>query len=153
MVGERKFNRPFDIRVAQNDSLLAYGIKKGDVFTVSSQAAVIVIPNADFDKLKLVAADDATPGSARKVPVEELKGLEFGVQDHHELIKEALKHVESRKAERLKNAIIQAREHTNKLRGVGAQMINAGQSSSDQVHMPNATRGVVKRGRESFERG
>ncbi len=85
-VGIRKFNRPFDVRVAQTD-LPQFGIKKDDIFTVSTQAVLFNVEN--LKTTHLVAGDDAEPGSARRVVIHSLKKDNVGIPDHFDMIREA----------------------------------------------------------------
>ncbi len=96
-VGERQFNRPFDVRVAKDDGLKEkYGIAEGDIFLVSTQAVKFEV--ADLKEKQLVAGDDATPGSARLMKIEQLNGNNIGIKDHLLLIDEAVPRTVSEKA-------------------------------------------------------
>lgn len=86
LVGTRNMDRPFDVRVAQND-MPAYGIKKGDIFMVSTQAVRFDVPN--LAQTNLVAGDDALPGSARRVPIASLNRGGVGIPDHFDMIERA----------------------------------------------------------------
>lgn len=89
LIGERNMNRPYDVRVAKGDGLKAsFGIGDGDVFMVSTQAVRFDVP--DLSKTKLVAGDDALPGSARRVEVGTLTQDSVGIPDHLHMIQEAL---------------------------------------------------------------
>jgi len=87
VIGTRNMNRPFDVRVAQRD-MPAYGIKEGDIFMVSTQAVRCDVP--DLKTTKLVAGDDAVPGSARRVRIDSLTRESVGIADHFDMIKQAL---------------------------------------------------------------
>lgn len=86
-VGTRNMYRPHDVRTAMAD-LPAYGIKKGDVFMVSTQAIRFDYP--DLAGVKLAAGDDAAPGSARLVRVAALTPDSVGIADHFDMIVAAL---------------------------------------------------------------
>ncbi|MDE2101344.1 MAG: NUDIX domain-containing protein [Patescibacteria group bacterium] len=86
LVGTRNMNRPFDVRVAQKP-LPEYGIAEGDVFMVSTQAVRFDVP--DLKATKLVAGDDALPGSARRVKLSVLTRDSVGIPDHYDMIKGA----------------------------------------------------------------
>ncbi len=89
LIGTRNMYRPFDVRVAKDDGLEEkYGIKKGDVFMVSTQAVRFDVP--DLAHTKLTAGDDALPGSARRVRVDSLTRDSVGIADHFDMIKAAL---------------------------------------------------------------
>jgi 8-oxo-dGTP pyrophosphatase MutT (NUDIX family) len=89
LIGTRNMNRPFDVRVAQNDGLeKSYGIRKGDVFMVSTQAVRFDVEN--LAQTTLVAGDDAEPGTARRVNIAALKKEDVGIPDHYDMIKAAL---------------------------------------------------------------
>ena len=87
LVGRRKMERPFDVRVAYND-MPALGIRKGDLFMFSTQGVRFDVP--DLAGTQLVAGDDAAPGSARRLRVADLTSTSFGIPDHFEMIKEAM---------------------------------------------------------------
>jgi ADP-ribose pyrophosphatase YjhB (NUDIX family) len=88
LIGTRNMNRPFDVRVAANNGLEEkYGIKEGDVFMVSTQAVRFDVP--DLAKTRLVAGDDAAPGSARRVKIDSLTKDSVGVPDHMAMIEAA----------------------------------------------------------------
>ncbi len=87
LVGTRNMNRPFDVRVAQKP-LPQYDIAQGDIFMVSTQAVRFDVP--DLKNTKLVAGDDALPGSARRVQIATLNKESVGISDHFDMIKEAL---------------------------------------------------------------
>lgn len=87
LIGTRNMDRPFDIRIAMNDSLEKYGIKKGDAFMVSTQAVQFNV--ADLGSLNLTAGDDAEPGSVRRVPISGITREMMGVQDHFDMIAQA----------------------------------------------------------------
>lgn len=84
-IGRRQFNRPHDIRIAQSDELFdKYGIKQGDIFLVSTQAVKFDVP--DLKEKRLSVGDDATPGSARLMKINQLTPADMGVADHFMLI-------------------------------------------------------------------
>jgi 8-oxo-dGTP pyrophosphatase MutT (NUDIX family) len=83
LVGIRNMDRPYDVRVARSD-LPQYGIHKGDVFMVSTQAVCFDVP--DLARIDLVAGDDAAPGSARRVGIASLTRDAVGIPDHFDLI-------------------------------------------------------------------
>jgi ADP-ribose pyrophosphatase YjhB (NUDIX family) len=85
-VGHRRYDRPFDIRRAWND-IAGTAIKKGELFTVSTQGFVFKIPG-DLRNLPLTAGDDAA--SLRVHTVEALVPDLFAVPDHLEMINEAI---------------------------------------------------------------
>lgn len=85
LLGMRNINRPFDIRVAGGDGLKAkYGVSSGDVFMVSTQAVRFDVP--DLSSTKLVAGDDAAPGSARRVKISDITRESMGISDHYDMI-------------------------------------------------------------------
>ena len=85
LIGTRNMNRPFDVRVAANNSLEEkYNIKEGDVFMVSTQAVRFDVP--DLARTQLVAGDDAAPGSARRVKIDSLTKDSLGIPDHFAMI-------------------------------------------------------------------
>ena len=85
LIGKRNMDRPFDVRLAQNNGLeRAYGIKEGDVFMVSTQAVRFDV--VDLGDMTLIAGDDAEPGSARRVPVKVLTPESLGIPDHFDMI-------------------------------------------------------------------
>ncbi len=83
LIGTRNVDRPYDVRIAQNDMPL-YGIKKDDIFIVSTQAVRFDVP--DLAQTKLVAGDDAAPGSARRVRIDSLTKDAVGIPDHFAMI-------------------------------------------------------------------
>lgn len=86
LIGTRNMNRPFDVRVAKGDGLKEkYGICDGDIFMVSTQAVRFDVP--DLSQTKLIAGDDAAPGSARRVKIAELTKDSTGIPDHFDMIK------------------------------------------------------------------
>ena len=88
LIGTRNMNRPFDVRVATSDELEEkYGIKKGDIFMVSTQAVRFDVP--DLKQTKLVAGDDALPGTARRVKISSLTRDSVGIPDHYDMIVQA----------------------------------------------------------------
>jgi len=96
LVGTRNMNRPFDVRVAQSD-MPQYGIKKDDIFMVSTQAVRFDVP--DLEATKLEAGDDAEPGSARRVKVNTLSKESVGIPDHYDMIQEAFNRQDSQRAD------------------------------------------------------
>jgi 8-oxo-dGTP pyrophosphatase MutT (NUDIX family) len=85
LIGTRNMNRPFDVRVAANNDLQEkYGIKEGDIFMLSTQAVRFDVP--DLARTKLVAGDDAAPGSARRVKIDSLTKDSVGIPDHFDMI-------------------------------------------------------------------
>ena len=85
LIGTRNMDRPFDVRVAANDGLEEkYGIKKGDVFMVSTQAVRFDLP--DLASASLIAGDDAMTGSARIVRVDSLTRNSVAIPDHFDMI-------------------------------------------------------------------
>lgn len=90
LIGKRNFNRPFDVRVAIDNGLYEkYGIKKGDIFLVSTQAVRFEVPN--LSRTRLVAGDDAEPGTARRVDVKSITPETVGIPDHYDMIREAFR--------------------------------------------------------------
>ncbi|MFO1040938.1 MAG: NUDIX domain-containing protein [Planctomycetaceae bacterium] len=83
LLGQRNFNRPFDVRVARSE-LPQYGIAEGDIFMVSTQAVRFDVP--DLARTALIAGDDAEPGSARRVKIDSLTKESVGVADHYDMI-------------------------------------------------------------------
>jgi|SRR5580704_5480711 8-oxo-dGTP pyrophosphatase MutT (NUDIX family) len=84
-VGHRSYNRPFDIRVAWND-IPDTDIKKGDFFTVSTQA-FSVKTTQDLSRVSLNAGDDAK--GVLVATISSLTSNEFGVADHLAMIQAA----------------------------------------------------------------
>jgi len=85
LIGTRNMNRPFDVRVAANNDLKEnYGIQEGDIFMLSTQAVRFDVP--DLARTKLVAGDDAAPGSARRVKIDSLTKDSVGIPDHFDMI-------------------------------------------------------------------
>jgi 8-oxo-dGTP pyrophosphatase MutT (NUDIX family) len=90
LVGPRQLDRPFDVRVAINDDLeKKYGIKKGDIFMVSTQLVLFNVK--DLRKTHLKAGDDAKPGSARRVKLKSITRDMVGIPDHYDMIMQAIK--------------------------------------------------------------
>jgi ADP-ribose pyrophosphatase YjhB (NUDIX family) len=88
LLGTRNMDRSFDVRVAANDTLEEkYGIKKGNVFMVSTQAVRFDVP--DLASIKLIAGDDAVTGSARIVRIDSLTRDRVAIPDHFDMIKAA----------------------------------------------------------------
>lgn len=102
LVGTRKFDRPYDVRVADFSHIKdpeqlkkstaemfnKYGVKEGDVFLVSTQAVRFDVP--DLSGTTLIAGDDATPGSARRVDLNTITKDYVGIPDHADMIREAV---------------------------------------------------------------
>jgi len=85
LIGKRNMERPFDVRIAGNDGLKdKYGISAGDAFMVSTQAVRFYVP--DLLNTRLVAGDDAAPGSARTVIISSLTKDAVGIPDHFDMI-------------------------------------------------------------------
>lgn len=85
LIGTRNMDRPFDVRVAANDGLKEkYGISAGDIFMVSTQAVRFDVP--DLARTRLVAGDDAAPGSARRVRLDALTKDQVGIPDHYDMV-------------------------------------------------------------------
>jgi hypothetical protein len=92
LVGTRNMDRPYDVRVATSDGLEEkYGIKKGDIFMVSTQAVRFEVP--DLKNFALEAGDDALPGTARPVKASSLTRESVGIPDHYDMIVQALPEV------------------------------------------------------------
>lgn len=85
-VGQRSYNRPFDIRVAWGD-MQGTDIKKGDFFAVSTQA-FCVKTQQDLSHVLLKAGDDARAVLVARVST--LTPEEFGIADHLALIRAAI---------------------------------------------------------------
>src|SRR5262249_50680278 len=89
LVGTRNLNRPYDVRVAFNDELEEkYGVKKGDIFMVSTQA--VRFDKSNLPDTGLIAGDDAEPGSARCVDFRTLRKDSVGIPDHYDMIVAAI---------------------------------------------------------------
>ncbi|HQT38891.1 MAG TPA: NUDIX domain-containing protein [Acidocella sp.] len=84
-IGTRSYDRPFDIRQAWND-LTGTRIRKGDVFSVSTQAFCFKI-SGNLHDYKLQAGDDAKAVSVWAVA--ELMPDLFAVPDHITMIEAA----------------------------------------------------------------
>jgi NUDIX domain len=87
VIGSRNMDRPHDVRVAQND-LPPYAIRKGDIFMVSTQGVRFDV--SGLAQTKLIAGDDAMPGSARRVAIASLTRDDVGIPDHFDMIMQAL---------------------------------------------------------------
>ena len=87
VIGTRNMYRPFDVRIAQS-YMPQYGIKKDDIFMVSTQAVRFHVDN--LTKYKPVAGDDALAGSAQKVKITSLTRDNVGIPDHFNMIAQAL---------------------------------------------------------------
>ncbi|MGB9152496.1 MAG: NUDIX domain-containing protein [Alphaproteobacteria bacterium] len=88
LIGQRNMNRPYDVRTATID-LPQYGIAKDDIFMVSTQAVKFDVP--DLRQTKLVAGDDAEPGSAGHFPIATLTRDTMGIADHYDMIVAAMR--------------------------------------------------------------
>lgn len=101
LIGTRNMNRPFDVRIASNDGLeKTYGIKKGDIFMVSTQAVRFDVP--DLTHKTLSAGDDAEPGTARLMKITSLSKKDLGVADHFDMIQAAFSNHLEEKMTKLK---------------------------------------------------
>lgn len=88
-VGARNMDRPDDIRVAKSNALEGdYGIKEGDVFIVSAQPVLFIVPNHVMNSL--VAGDDAEKDSAKPYKIADLKREQFGIPLHFDQIQKAV---------------------------------------------------------------
>lgn len=83
-VGWRRYQRPFDVRVAWND-LPDTEIRKGDIFMVSTQP-VYLRTAEDLTQVALSAGDDAS--AAQVVRIAELGDQSLGIADQWEMISE-----------------------------------------------------------------
>jgi ADP-ribose pyrophosphatase YjhB (NUDIX family) len=81
-IGNRSYDRPFDIRVAWGD-LPGTDIKKGDCFAVSTQG-FCVKTTQDLSQVSLKAGDDATGVHVAKIS--SLTSEQFGIADHLAMI-------------------------------------------------------------------
>jgi ADP-ribose pyrophosphatase YjhB (NUDIX family) len=84
-LGQRSYDRPFDIRAAWGD-MPGTDIKKGDFFAVSTQGFCVKTPQ-DLSQVSLKAGDDA-----KHVVVAKISSLtpdEFGIADHLAMIQAA----------------------------------------------------------------
>jgi len=89
-VGRRNLNRPFDVRVAIDDGLFEkYGIRKGDIFMVSTQLVLFSV--RDLTKTRLKSGDDAEPGSARLIKIKEITKEMMGIPDHYDMLRKGVK--------------------------------------------------------------
>ncbi len=80
LIGKRHTNRPFDVREARSD-MPEYGINKGELFMVSTQAVAFSVP----DLASYALAEDV-----ERRDVATLDQSVIGIPDHLELIKETL---------------------------------------------------------------
>ncbi len=87
LIGTRNMDRPYDVRVAEND-MPHYGIREGDIFMVSTQAVRFDVEN--LAQTRLIAGDDAVPGSARCIAVDSLTQEKVGIPDHFAMIATAI---------------------------------------------------------------
>jgi len=87
LIGTRSMYRPNDVRVATAD-MDKYGIKKGELFMVSTQAVLFRV--SDLTQTPLMAGDDAKPGSARILSIDALSEKPMGIKDHYPMVKKAL---------------------------------------------------------------
>jgi len=83
-VGWRRYERPFDLRVAWND-LPDTEICKGDIFMVSTQPVYLRTP-ADLSGVVLRAGDDAS--AARVMRIAEIAEETLGIADQYGMIRE-----------------------------------------------------------------
>jgi ADP-ribose pyrophosphatase YjhB (NUDIX family) len=81
-LGNRSYDRPFDIRVAWGD-MPGTDIKKGDFFAVSTQA-FCVKTTRDLSQVSLKAGDDAKGVHVAKIS--SLTPNQFGIADHLPMI-------------------------------------------------------------------
>jgi 8-oxo-dGTP pyrophosphatase MutT (NUDIX family) len=81
-VGNRSYDRPFDIRVAWGD-MPGTDIKKGDFFAVSTQA-FRVKTTQDLSRVFLKAGDDAK--GVHVARISSLTSDQFGIADHLPMI-------------------------------------------------------------------
>jgi ADP-ribose pyrophosphatase YjhB (NUDIX family) len=89
VIGTRNMNRPDDIRVVRGDGLFkAYGLRDGDVFMVSAQPVLFVVPRLTPDMIN--AGDDAEAGSAQLYKISDLKRENFGIPLHFDEIMQAI---------------------------------------------------------------
>jgi 8-oxo-dGTP pyrophosphatase MutT (NUDIX family) len=89
LIGTRNMDRPYDVRVATNNSLFdKYGVSEGDIFMVSTQAVRFDVP--DLKQTKLEAGDDAEAGTARRVDPATLTRKDVGIPDHFDMIVQAI---------------------------------------------------------------
>lgn len=84
-LGNRSYNRPFDIRAAWSD-MPDTEIKKGDFFAVSTQG-FCVLTQEDLSQISLKAGDDAAGVHVAKIS--ELAPDQFGIPDHLLMIQAA----------------------------------------------------------------
>jgi len=84
-IANRNYNRPQDVRYCTSSGLESgYGVKKDDVFTVSTQGFAIEVP--DLGSVSLKAGDDAKAGSAHAYKLASLSREDFGFPDHYDLL-------------------------------------------------------------------
>jgi ADP-ribose pyrophosphatase YjhB (NUDIX family) len=83
--GPRRYDRGFDIRSAWND-IAGTTVKKGDLFTVSTQGFGIRVPG-DLRRIPLAAGDDAV--AVRVMKIADLREQMFAVPDHLPMIRAA----------------------------------------------------------------
>jgi ADP-ribose pyrophosphatase YjhB (NUDIX family) len=89
VIGTRNMNRPDDIRVVRGDGLFkAYGLRDGDVFMVSAQPILFVVPRLTPEMIN--AGDDAETGSAQPYKISDLKRENFGIPLHFDEIMQAI---------------------------------------------------------------
>ena len=87
LIGKRNMSRPFDVRIAKGNGLSdKYGVKDGDIFLVSTQAVLFVVP--DLAHTKLTKGDDAS--AAYLMKVSRVTQGTMGIPDHFEMLKAAL---------------------------------------------------------------
>lgn len=86
-VGERNFDRPYDVRICRGNGLYEkYGIADGDLFMVSTQGIRFDVDN--LQDIPLHAADDAE--DAYTVPIEQVTEDFVGVPDHAHMVQQAM---------------------------------------------------------------
>jgi ADP-ribose pyrophosphatase YjhB (NUDIX family) len=81
-IGQRSYNRPFDIRAAWNDPP-GTRIKKGEWFCVSTQGFCFIVPG-DLRHLAIAAGDDANHAAVYSIA--SLNQADFAVPDHLPMI-------------------------------------------------------------------
>jgi 8-oxo-dGTP pyrophosphatase MutT (NUDIX family) len=83
-IGWRRYNRPFDLRIAWSD-IPDTDIKKGDIFMASTQP-IYLRTDADLTRTRLTAGDDAT--AARVVSAATITADTLGIPDQLGMIAE-----------------------------------------------------------------
>jgi len=84
-LGPRRFNRPFDIRMAWNN-ILGTAIRKDEIFCVSTQGIGFRLSH-NLRDVRLAAGDDAA--GVQVVAIDALSTAQFAVPDHLEMVREA----------------------------------------------------------------